>query len=70
MIKKLSIVLRIIQKKRRVILLKVFLLKLLKKMNDLFLDRLPKNVVNIKYNCPQCGEENKKKVDNLIDFFT
>ena len=45
-------------------------LETVKKMNDLFLERLPKNVVNIKYNCPQCGEENKKKVDNLIDFFT
>jgi len=41
-----------------------------KQINDLFIDRLPKNVIDVSYKCPHCGEQNEKRMDNLLDFFT
>lgn len=41
-----------------------------KKINELFIDKLPSNVLDVSFTCPSCGAENEKKVDNLLDFFT
>jgi hypothetical protein len=41
-----------------------------KEINDLFIDRLPKNVIDVEFKCPHCGAQNEKRMDNLIDFFT
>ena len=40
-----------------------------KKINDLFIDKLPSNCVELSVTCPSCKTENKKTVDNLLDFF-
>ena len=41
-----------------------------RKINELFIDKLPTNVLDLSFTCPSCGAENEKKVDNLLDFFT
>ena len=34
-----------------------------------FMDKLPTNVVDIKYKCPHCGKDNEREVNNILDFF-
>ena len=42
----------------------------LKKIRDDFLNKAPKNVLNIEYTCPKCGKKTSRRADNLISFFT
>ena len=34
-----------------------------------FFETMPKNVINIKYKCEKCGEEEEFKIEGLADFF-
>lgn len=40
-----------------------------KKINELFIDKLPSNCIDLSFTCPSCGKENKKTMENLLDFF-
>ena len=40
-----------------------------KKINDQFLERIPRNYIDIKFKCPNCGESVSMEVENVLDFF-
>ena len=40
-----------------------------KKINEQFLGRIPRNYIDIKFKCPNCGESVSMEVENVLDFF-
>jgi len=40
-----------------------------KKINDEFLNRIPRNYIDVNFKCPNCGESVSLEVDNVLDFF-
>tara|TARA_B100000900_G_C20416021_1_gene648892 strand:- start:191 stop:892 length:702 start_codon:yes stop_codon:yes gene_type:complete len=39
------------------------------KINEKFLSKVPKNYIDIKFQCPNCGHQIEKRIDDLISFF-
>jgi len=41
-----------------------------KKITEGYLEKLPRNVIKLDYECPHCNNKVSRELDNLIDFFT
>lgn len=38
-------------------------------ITEKFLEKIPTNVIDIKFKCPSCSEQVERRLDNILDFF-